>query len=194
MFLKTVLRPATKQINVDIKRTAIFLASISLRNIPAGALDDLDRDLFRMHGRDKLSEILRNPTEDLFYEQFITVGEHSPVEMQLMKAFHVVSNTLWSSELPKVNEFCKTLYEFEKRLWVCRTMDEAFLLLMDLQNLKSMIDLAGLRLEIVPKAKNTALPYQARLFRNWSRLTHKLAKAKATEKTNNLPLWFKGFY
>lgn len=55
-------------------------------------------------------------------------------------------------------------------------MDEAFKVYFELLRLKAMTNSSALRLELVPRNPQTSLPLQARLFRNWSRLTHRLAK------------------
>lgn len=97
------------------------------------------------------------------------------VETNLRALAVYLHQTVVGDEVPMIlHKLQIALSAFDLRL--IKTMDECLNAYIIISRLKAIQEIAALRLQGVKLTPSTRLPMQARLFRGWSRLTHRLAK------------------
>lgn len=120
-----------------------------------------------------------DPKDQMKFPKFKPVGINEDPELtdkNLKSLMVYLHQQVVADEVPMILEQLGRAYStFDLRL--IKTMDECLNAYIVLSRLKAIQEIAALRLQGVELTPSKKLPMQARLFRSWSRLTHRLAKS-----------------
>lgn len=120
-----------------------------------------------------------DPKDQMKFPKFKSVGINEDPELtdkNLKSLMVYLHQQVVADEVPLILEQLRqALSTFDLRL--IKTMDECLNAYVVISRLKAIQEIAALRLQGVELTPSKKLPMQARLFRSWSRLTHRLAKS-----------------
>jgi hypothetical protein len=162
-FKQEVLKPAVSKLMTDMASIPNLTKSVGLLIETPENLDDLLRS-FKVSEKPDYYQISR------------------PVRRALDHCYDLAYRTVLISESTKVLRDLRGALDLVHDLSSITSMDQALEVYLKLLRARATTDLQILRLNKVVRRPGM-LPFQARLFRSWSRLTHKLARIQDQNKT-----------